>query len=88
MCNNGARAYYTGQTTNLLTKCVVNTCKYTTTDSLNSPVGLVFQEALVGLVLLQNVGHNIHHQNLPFLPSHLGLHALPSVHSVRNRLAL
>lgn len=36
----------------------------------------------MGLVLLQNVGHNIHHQALPFLPSHLILHALPSVHSV------
>lgn len=36
----------------------------------------------MGLVLLQNVGHNIHHQALPFLPSHLILHALPSFHSV------
>lgn len=36
----------------------------------------------MGLVLLQNVGHSIHHQALPFLPSHLILHALPSVHSV------
>lgn len=53
--------------------------------SQNSPAGLVCQEALMGLVLLQNVGHNIHHQPLPFLPSHLLLHALPSVHSVVNR---
>lgn len=45
------------------------------------PAGPVCQEALVGPVLLQNVGHNIHHQALPFLPSHLNLHALPSVHS-------
>lgn len=52
---------------------------------LNSPVGQVCQEALVDLVLLQNVGHNIHHWALPFLPSPLSLHALPSVHSVRKR---
>lgn len=32
------------------------------------PVGLGCQVALVGPVLLHNVGHNIHHQALPFLP--------------------